>query len=127
MATPQEAGHPRIVVRVGTRPGRYRRKADLTGPGGTDQALPADAASVIVQVGAGLRPEDLPAAIATARKVRGADVVEIIGSTRQACERARTVFLDTWAADDDPDAVGARAALWAAQFLASGEGEGSAR
>ena len=118
---------PRVVVRVGTRPGRYRRKADLSAPDGVRGEVPSGARTVIVQVGSGLRAEDLAGSIEVARRLRGASVVEILGSTREAVERARMLFEDTWAADDQPEGSAARAAVWAAQFLAGGGGEGLVR
>lgn len=98
MATSESLPRPRIVLRVGTRPGRYRRKADLTGPGGEAATLPevSERGCVKVQVGLGLRAEDLPQTVAAARQLRHVASIEILGQTRRAVEDARTVLETAW-------------------------------
>lgn len=119
---------PRVVLRVGTRPGAYRRKVDLTGPGGESATLPevAEQGCVKVQVGLGVRAEDLPQLVATARQVRHVAVVEIFGQTKRAVEDARVIFEKAWDILDQQNAPGGEekaATLWAALLLTVGARE----
>lgn len=95
----------------------------MTGPGSESATLPDVAAEgrVKVQVGLGIRGEDLPQLVATARQVRHVALVEILGQTRKAVEDARTLFTTAWDILDKQAAPGGTkeaAKLWAALLLA---------
>lgn len=116
MTTQEPPGrHPRIVVGVQSKPGRYKAKADPRAVAG------ADGARVRVDVGQGLRPQDMATTATFAHSIRNAAVVEIIGRSHRAVNHAREVFLSVWSVDlpegtqGGPDGSVAR---WAAVMLA---------
>ncbi|MCU1617329.1 MAG: hypothetical protein JWO98_4869 [Frankiales bacterium] len=115
---------PRIVLSASRHPGRYKRHADMSGPGGADVPLGDVPAGrmVRVQVGPGLLPEDLPQTLAFARQVRHVARVEIHGETPRAVEAARKVLTAAWDLIDEQEApggaAGAAAGQWAALWLA---------
>ncbi|MEV7387195.1 hypothetical protein [Streptomyces sp. NPDC091215] len=129
MASSEESsGRPVVRVSVQGRPGPYRRKVDLTGPGGEEVRLPgvSERGFVRVQVGLGVRAEDLPQLVATARQLRHVAVVEVIGQTRRAVEDARSMFEAAWQILDLQAAPGGAkeaARLWAAMLMAVQSGE----
>lgn len=88
---------PRIYVTTSRIAGRYRAAADLSDP--VDPGpMPTvkDDGFVRVAVGAGLGPSDVATAVAFAQSVRNARIVEIIGTSREAGEAARKLFLAAW-------------------------------
>ncbi|MDJ0341787.1 hypothetical protein [Streptomyces sp. PH10-H1] len=115
--------HPRIIVAVRGLRGPYRQKLDLTGRDAAATNLPGikDGGRVCVDVADGLRVEDLAVVTAFALSVRNAGVLEIIGRSRRAVDRARAIFIDAWKLDVDittpehPER--ASATRWAALFL----------
>jgi hypothetical protein len=122
MATPEQPRrHPRIVVAVRSKTGRYKARVDVTGREGAD-GMPgvADGARVRVDVGRGLAPQDLATTVAFAHGIRNAAVVQIIGRSPRAVAHAREVFLAVWTVDvpDAQEGPGASATRWAAVMLA---------
>lgn len=115
MTSPQGVRHPRIVLRMGTQPGRYRRKSE---PGDVGE-LRQDAL-VVLDVGAGVRAADLPQLVAFARDVRQARKVLVLGRSNKALAAARRALLAAWELPDAPDVAAAgSAASWAALMLAA--------
>lgn len=105
--------HPHIAVFVRRSPGRYRRKS------APDQAQVSDGSVVRVDVGMGLRAEDLPRTVAFAHRIRNARRLEILGRTPRAVEEARKTFLAAWTIEGAPvAAAGSPAVSWAALMLA---------
>ncbi|MFF7158124.1 hypothetical protein [Streptomyces sp. NPDC008139] len=106
--------HPKVTTFVGSKPGRYRRKAavqDVTGVGAGHM--------VRLGVGDGVTTADLPALVAYAHRVRDAAQVQIIGRTPKAVEQARKLLLAAWQLDAGPvAAAGSSTASWAALMLA---------
>lgn len=114
---------PRIVVTVRRGSGRYRRHLDLGAPDAAASDLPAvrDDAVVRLDVADGIRAEDLAMVSAFASRIRNAERLEIIGTSRRAVEAARSVFLNAWRLDVDPSTPAeperASVARWAALML----------
>ncbi|MET9083744.1 hypothetical protein ABZX77_17925 [Streptomyces sp. NPDC004237] len=113
----EEGTQPHPVVRtfVGKRPGRARARWSADS---TEQAAVRDAGVVRVQVGAGLRPQDVPAAVRLAQSVRNAAVVEVVGSSRRAVEHAKQVFLAAWSVELPEGGPASGVGAWAALMLA---------
>lgn len=115
MTAPMPRPHPAIVTSLRRSPPRYRRKDTPEQAGQLrDQAL------VVVDVGTGLRAEDLPRTIAFAQRIRNVRKLLIQGRTQRAVDEARKAFLAAWELDGAPAApaqttVGA----WAALMLAN--------
>lgn len=80
-----------------------------------------------MDVGDGVRDEDLVRLLLFARQIRGAGKLEILGRSPQAVEGARKAFLAAWKADDDAAAGIPSVASWAALMLprAAPDEEGS--
>lgn len=119
---PEPSRRPRLVTTVAARPGRYRRRVDMTAPGAS-ATLPAagERSHIKVQVGLGLRTGDLPQTVAAARQLRHVAVVEILGQTRKAVEDARKVFTAVWDVLDrqaEPGGEDEAGGRWMALLLA---------
>lgn len=137
---PQPERLPRIegIVR---RPGahaaskfaaRSNARLDLTGPDAAAVDLPGvqAGAKVRVDVAAGLRGKDLALVAAFAQRIRDAEVLQIIGTSKTAVDKARSLFLSAWrlevnaATPEQPQE--ASVARWAALMLGTVHGNGDA-
>lgn len=115
MTAAERRPHPAIVTSLRPSPPRYRRKA------APEQAGPLrDQALVVVDVGTGLRAEDLPKTIAFAHGIRNVRKLLIQGRNPRAVDEARKVFLAAWELDGGPTAAAeTTAGAWAALMLAN--------
>jgi hypothetical protein len=89
---------PKVTTRVTRVRPRHRVLADLrqTPPGAQELPEVRDGARVSVEVGAGLRVQELSRLAAIAEQLRCCGTVEIIGSNRQAVANARRMLLRLW-------------------------------
>lgn len=116
MSSPEPRPRPKIVTSLRRSPGRYRRKTE------PDATPVAPAGSLVrMDVGDGVRDEDLGRLLAFARQIRGARKLEILGRSPKAVAGAEAAFLAAWQADDDVAAGVPSATPWAALMLAQAD------